>query len=171
MNPFSTLGISPKFDVDLEAAERAHRELSRALHPDRYLAAPGSERRSALTKAIEVNEAWRAVRDPIRRAEALLALQGVRVEEKGPQGDLRPDFLMEMLELREALAEARASKDWDAVQAMAAQVRTRAARCEEELTAGFARGQGAAMIAVLAEMRFYGRFLDEVGAIEDDLAI
>jgi molecular chaperone HscB len=163
------LGISPKFDVDLQVAERAHRELSRALHPDRYASAPASERHSALVKAIEVNEAWRVVRDPIRRAEALLTLQGVRVDDKTAQGGLRSEFLMQMLELREALAEARVSRDLNAVRAMAADVETRAKRSEEELASGFATGQGAPLISVLAEMRFYGRFLDEVGAIEDDL--
>jgi len=48
MDPFETLGLAPKFDVDLKAAESRHRELSRALHPDRYVKAPAAERRMAL---------------------------------------------------------------------------------------------------------------------------
>ena len=80
MDPFATLGIARAFDVDLAAVEKTHRELSRALHPDRYVGAPArASARAALAKAVEVNEAWRVVRDPIRRAEALLALAGVAV--------------------------------------------------------------------------------------------
>ena len=78
MDPFATLGIVRGYDVDLRAVEKTHRELSRALHPDRFVNAPSSERKAALTKAVAVNEAWRMVRDPIRRAEALLKLAGRR---------------------------------------------------------------------------------------------
>jgi molecular chaperone HscB len=169
MDPFSTLGISATFDVDLQAAERAHRELSRALHPDRYVAAGATERRTALARAIEVNEAWRVVRDPIRRAEALLTLRGVRVDDAAARGELPAEFLAEMMELREALAQARASRDLAAVRSMAAEVAARARSSERELASGFVQGQGAPLVTTLAELRFYGRFLDEVGAIEDDL--
>ena len=82
MDPFATLGIARTYTVDMAALEKTHRELSRALHPDRYVDAGASARRAALTKAVEVNEAWRIVRDPIRRAEALLELAGVAVGEE-----------------------------------------------------------------------------------------
>ena len=53
------LGIGPSFDVDLPSLEKTHRELSRALHPDKFVQAGASERRSALERAADVNEAWR----------------------------------------------------------------------------------------------------------------
>ena len=125
MDPFATLGIARAFDVDLGAVERAHRELSRALHPDRFVGCGSSERRSALAKAVEVNEAWRVVRDPIRRAEALLKLAGVRVGE-GDAPKPGPEFLMEMLEQREALSDAKEARDLAAVRALGAAVEARA---------------------------------------------
>ena len=70
-SPFVVLEIEPRFDLDPAALEARHKELSRALHPDRYAGRPASERRLALSKAIEVNEAYRALRDPIKRAEAV----------------------------------------------------------------------------------------------------
>jgi molecular chaperone HscB len=169
MDPFETLGIARTFDVDLAAVERTHRELSRALHPDRFVSATASERRAALSKAVEVNEAWRVVRDPIRRAEALLELAGVRVgEDREPKAD--PEFLMEMLEQREALAEAKAEKDLTRVREMAKSIETRSAGVERALADGFARGEAASLVGTLGELRFYRRFLDEVSAIEDELA-
>jgi molecular chaperone HscB len=169
MDPFATLGIARSFDVDLAAVERTHRELSRALHPDKYVSAMASERRAALSKAVEVNEAWRVVRDPIRRAEALLALAGVAVgENKEPAAD--PEFLMEMLEQREALGEAKHERDIARVRAMATGIERRARDVEHALAGGFARGEGASLVGKLGELRFYRRFLDEVSAIEDELA-
>lgn len=169
MDPFATLGIARLFEVDLAAVERTHRELSRALHPDKYVSATASERRAALSKAVEVNEAWRVVRDPIRRAEALLRLAGVAVgEDKEPAAD--PEFLMEMLEQREALGEAKAARDLGRVRAMAKVVEGRAREAERALADGFARGEAASLVGKLGELRFYRRFLDEVSAIEDELA-
>ena len=36
MDPFATLGAPRRFDLDLTALEKTHRELSRALHPDKF---------------------------------------------------------------------------------------------------------------------------------------
>jgi molecular chaperone HscB len=169
MDPFATLGIAREFDVDLAAVEKVHRELSRTLHPDRYVGAPPSERRASLANAVEVNEAWRIVRDPIRRAEALLRLAGVAVgENKEPKAD--PEFLMEMLEQREALAEAKEARDLSRVQEMARAIEERSRGVEKALAAGFARGDAASLVGKVGELRFYRRFLDEVSAIEDELA-
>jgi molecular chaperone HscB len=178
VDPFVTLGVAPAFDLDLAAVEKVHRELSRALHPDRYLGASPSERRASLTKAVEVNEAWRIVRDPLRRADALLALGGVTVtEESAPKAD--PEFLMDMLEQREALSDAKAAKDLAAVRRLAASIEERARGVERALSDGFKAasaalgGSRAAMLALapkVGELKFYRRFLDEVSAIEDELA-
>jgi molecular chaperone HscB len=63
--------VERRFDLDVAALDARRKELSRALHPDRFASSPAAERRMALGRAIEVNEAFRALRDPIRRAEAL----------------------------------------------------------------------------------------------------
>jgi len=168
MDPFATLGIPRTFDVDLPAAERAHRELSRALHPDKFVHATASERRAALEKAVEVNEAWRVVRDPIRRAEALLRLAGVTVGE-GSEPKADPAFLMDMLEQREALAEAKQARDRDRVHAMAQGIEARQHEVERAFADKLARGEAASLAGTLGELRFYRRFLDEVSAIEDEL--
>jgi molecular chaperone HscB len=173
MDPFSTLGIEPTFDIDLNAVEKRHRELSRALHPDKYASAPPGERREALRKAVEVNEAWRVVRDPIRRAEALFQKAGVGV---GERSEPKPTsaFLMETLELRETLAEAKAAKDFARIERLAGEVdaqrRAVMARLAKGLRAGARIEDLAALVPALGELRFHQRFLDEVSAIEDELA-
>jgi len=169
MDPFATLGTDRRFDVDLKAVEKTHRELSRALHPDRFVGATPSERRAALARAVEVNEAWRVLRDPIRRAQALLVARGVSIEEGGePKAD--PAFLMDMLEQREALSEARSARDLGRVREMAKVVASRAAETERALSEGFSRGEAETLVGKLGELRFYRRFLDEASAIEDELA-
>ena len=176
------LGVERRFDLDLKVLEKTHRELSRALHPDRYSQAGASERRAVLEKAASVNEAWRTVRDPVKRAEALFQLVGIKVgEDNEPKAT--PAFLMEVLEEREALADARAAKDLTKVRAVGAVMAKRAAETEAKLSAGFAslrhgnangnassadRSAAMKLVPLLGELRFYRRFLDEVSAIEED---
>lgn len=168
MDPFTTLGLDRRYAVDLARLEKAHRDLSRALHPDRYAAAPPSEKKAALSKAVSVNEAFRVVRDPIRRAEALLALAGVAVGDAN-EPKASPAFLMEVLERREALADAKAAKDAPRVRALAAEARELAAGAEAALEAGFERGGDlAALLPTLGELRFYRRSFEEAQAILDE---
>lgn len=172
MNPFATLGAPRRFDLDLTALEKRHRELSRAVHPDRFAQASASERRAALEEAANVNEAWRTLRDPIRRAEALFRAEGVAVGEAN-EPKASPAFLMDVMEAREALAEARAAKNLPKVRALATGIAQRARGAEEKLVRGFAGGAPSKdelqrLLPVLGELRFYQRFLDEVAAIEEE---
>jgi molecular chaperone HscB len=170
MDPFATLGIERTFDIDMGAVEKTHRQLSRTLHPDKHAAGGASERRYALTKAIEVNEAWRIVRDPIRRAEALFRLAGIAVGETN-EPKPSPALLMDMMEERENLAEARAKRDPRAVRALAEGIEARARRAEKALSEGFrVGGRLEDLVPRLGELRFYRRFLDEVSE-GDDLAV
>lgn len=174
-DPFEALGIPAVFDIDVPAVERHVRELSRVLHPDRHVTKTAAERRIALGKAIEVNEAFRVVRDPIRRAEALLRRAGVVVAE-GTEPKASPAFLMDVMERREALAEARRGRDLARLERLAGEVRELENSAMKRLSAGFA-GMGndaekaRELVPLLGELRYYRRFFDEVSAIEDELAL
>ena len=173
MDPFATLGLERTFKLDLRAVEKTHRELSRALHPDRYMSSGASERRDALTRAVEVNEAWRVVRDPIRRAEALFTLAGIAV---GDTHEPKPaaSLLMDMMEQRETLALARAKRDAPAVAALVAEMKQREATVQAGLATAFEQAQGEKarlipLVVRLGELRYYRRFLEEASATLDDL--
>jgi molecular chaperone HscB len=168
LDPFDTLGLQPSFDIDERRVEQRYRELSRLLHPDKYVGKSAAERRMALGKAVAVNEAIRLLRDPIARALSLLARRGVEANEGGePKAD--PGFLMQMMEAREALAEARASRDAPGVKKLAAEVEEKRKQALAGLSRAFATERpGAPALALVGELRYYRRFLDEVSAIEDD---
>lgn len=169
-DPFEILGISPTFDVDLKACEARHRELSRAAHPDKFRDASPAERKRATDIAASANEAWRALRDPIKRAEILFERRGVGVGE-GNEPKAAPAFLMTMLEKREALAEARAQNDRAAVERLKVEIEAMQAESMGELSHAFHEGGAAALEAAvphLGKLRFYRRYIEDVSAIEDE---
>jgi molecular chaperone HscB len=173
-DPFEVLHIEPVFDVDLGAVEQRVRDLSRVLHPDRHAGASATDRRMSLGRAIDVNEAWRIVRDPIRRAEALLSRSGTTLTEtEGPKA--APGFLMDFMEQREALSEAKQKGDAAAIERLGASVRAKEGEATRRLSAVFAAAGGDPArlrdaAEIVGELRYYRRFLDEVGAIEDERA-
>jgi len=169
-DPFETLGLAPVFELDSATLERRHRELSRALHPDRYAGRSSGERQQALGRAIEVNEAFRTLRDPVRRAEALLARHGRAVAESGGM-PADPALLMAVMERREALGEARRGRDLAKVRGLAWAVREREQRVLAEMGKAFVQlpPDFARIEPLLGELRYHHRFLEEALAIEDEL--
>ena len=176
-DPFSILGVEPAFDLDLESVARRHRDLSRALHPDRYAGRPATERRQALSRAIEVNEAWRKLRDPVRRAEALLARLGVVIAE-GEEPKATPELLMDMMDKRESLSEARRAHDLAAIERLSGEVRARQQGVLAELERGFSGALAASgpdgvaeiLVEKLGELRYCRRFLEEAEALVEEFA-
>jgi len=176
MDPFATLGLPRRYAVDKSALDRRYRELQQTLHPDKHAGAPASQRALTLRKAIEVNEAYRVLRDDQKRAEALLATLGGQVTDHSAD----PELLMEMMELREALSEARAERDTAKVAKLAAQVGEQAANARQELAGVFDELQGQSdneanalqrAAAILGRLRYYRRFQDEVALFEDEALV
>ena len=109
-NHFDLFGLQPAFAVDQERLERAYREIQSRVHPDRYAHAGDAERRASLQWTTRVNEAYRALKNPVQRASHILALQGVDVAFETNTA-MPADFLMQQMELRELLAEATQTKN------------------------------------------------------------
>jgi molecular chaperone HscB len=76
---FAVLGLERRFEQDTAAMEARFKELSRKLHPDKFAKADPRARKAALQRTVELNEAWRALKEPMRRAEYVLALGGVKI--------------------------------------------------------------------------------------------
>jgi molecular chaperone HscB len=176
MDPFATLGLPRRYQLDMPQLETNYRELQRVLHPDRHNSAAASQRRMNLLKAVEVNEAYRALKNDLTRAEALLALYAAEAPpEARPEARQEdPEFLMEVLELREELSEAHAAGDAAAVRAMAD--RALGAKLEinaalgtsfEALSRSTSTAELASARKLLGRLKYFHRFLDEVSTLEE----
>ena len=109
-NYFELFGIPVGFRVDKAALAERYRELQKVVHPDRYASGSEAEQRLSLQQTTQVNEAYETLKDPVKRAIYLLKLNGVDMQlDKETTQDTA--FLMEQLEMREQLAEAREQSD------------------------------------------------------------
>ncbi|MDP4220620.1 MAG: Fe-S protein assembly co-chaperone HscB [Bacteroidota bacterium] len=78
---FLTLGVERTFSFENAALERRFHDLQRQSHPDRFSGSSGGILESALERSSDINEAYRTLRDPLRRSKHLLALYGFSVEQ------------------------------------------------------------------------------------------
>ncbi len=82
MTYFEVFNLPPKLALDTAALEKSFYRLSRDFHPDRFASKPAEEQAEATEKSSLLNDAYRTLRDPIRRTEYLLELEGVEMEEQ-----------------------------------------------------------------------------------------
>jgi molecular chaperone HscB len=178
---FRVLGIPRIFSLDVVDLERRYKEATKVLHPDRFARADAQARRASLERSVQLNEAWRTLVDPVRRAEYLLSLHGIDMGEIATTG--RPGqsgepatlpvpqvLLMEALELREALGEAHAARDFGEAEALAVKVRSRLDTVMADVAKAFAATPTdlATISARLVTVRYYRRFLDEARVVVED---
>ena len=120
---FSFFGLPRKLNLDVAALEREFYRLSRRLHPDVYARASRQEQQWSLEKSSQLNDAYRALKDPIERTAHLLKLEGVQLEEQSKAatdrarqtGEVKkqvvpPELLEEVFELNMQLQELKAGE-------------------------------------------------------------
>ena len=175
---FDAFALAPAIDVDVAGLEKRFHELSLKLHPDRVGAADAKLRRYSLEQTTALNEAYKTLKDPVRRAFYLLKLQGQDLdrEDAGVQKGMPLEFLEEVMDLREKLEDLKSRADLEGARAMATEVEARKRAALEEGRAQLqqrlehpddAQALSAAAHA-LARVRYFSRFLDEVERMEEE---
>ena len=112
---FELLGLARVFAQDRATLEQRRREAQAAVHPDRFAADGAAAQRVAMQWAVRMNEAYERVRDPLRRAAYLCELNGVAIDADNNTA-MPTEFLMQQMEWREALDEARSAADVTALE-------------------------------------------------------
>jgi molecular chaperone HscB len=119
-NYFSVFSLDPRLNLDLAALENEFHRLSRKLHPDRFARASDTEQEWSLADTALLNDAYRTLKDPIRRTEYLLKLHGAEIGEEHAGKNRRPhemgasrapaDLLEEVFDLNMQLEEMRMAR-------------------------------------------------------------
>jgi molecular chaperone HscB len=110
MNYFQLFQVPAQFDLDLTELGTRYLELQRNFHPDNFASASERDRMLAVQQAANINDAYHSLKQPLLRAEHLLALRGVKISHE-QRSFTDTVFLMQQMELRELLADILHSTD------------------------------------------------------------
>jgi molecular chaperone HscB len=138
-NHFELFNLPKQFAVDAAALDSAYRDVQSRVHPDKFVSATDAEKRVAMQWATRANEAYQTLKNPQKRAQYLCELNGVDLQTESNTA-MPMAFLMQQMEWREELGDARAAKDSDALESLDEQLRKarkqQLAQIEQQIDAG-----------------------------------
>ena len=156
---FDILGVPASYALDLKALEQAYFAAQRATHPDRFVGKSDGERMLAITKSQLVNDAYDTLKNPLTRAEHLLELQGIFVLAEENNAKVPPALLMEMMELRERLADA--GHEGATLAAIVSEIKALAAANDKLLADAFAAADYETAAAETLRLQYLGKAMEE----------
>ena len=149
MSPFQLFGMKPAFMIDEAKLEAAYQAAMMKVHPDRFADRPAAERRVAEQWSTRINEAFKLLKNPVKRAAWLCENAGRPIEAE-TNTRMPADFLMTQIMWREALE----SGDAGAADAVRAEARGLAEAIDE-------KADWAAAVDLTRRLMFIDRFLEE----------
>ena len=121
VNFFELFGLKKAFKLDLSTLETNYRAIQSASHPDRFVTATSTEKLQAMQTATLANEAYLTLKNSANRAKYCLALQNIDAV-NDTNTSMPTDFLMQQMDWREALEDAKQTKDSVALEALLAEM-------------------------------------------------
>jgi len=169
---FSLFDLPVSYSIDNALLTQKYRDLQQVVHPDRFANATEQERRLSLQYTTHLNEAVNVLKDPLARARYLLELKGVQWDDE--QSTLSdPAFLMQQMELREALSDVREQVDpLEAVADIISEVTTiiRGNSCQlEEMLESDDQDEWLKAKDQVRKMQFLKKLISEAEAVEAEL--
>lgn len=169
MNYFELFGLPIQFELDGSLLSSQFRTLQKRFHPDNFATASERDRLMAVQQAAQINDAHQTLKDPIRRAEYLLSLQGIDMHAE--QQTLQdPMFLMEQMELREELESVAQHAEPDvALMDFDNKVSTMHRGYLSQLQQLLAQGEWLTAADQVRKLKFIAKLKYEVERVEDQL--
>ena len=121
-NHFDLFQLPQQFKIDASALDVAYHEVQNRVHPDKFVNATDAEKRVAMQWATRANEAYQTLKDSLKRAAYLCELHGIDLQTESNTA-MPMAFLMQQMEWREALDDARAARDMPALDRIDAELR------------------------------------------------
>jgi len=166
---FALFGLPATYALDRDRLDRAYRELQNTVHPDRFAAQSDAEQRVAMQWATRANEAYRTLKHPVDRGVYLLQLQGIDALD-AHNTQMAPAFLMQQMEWREAIDDARGAKRVDALDALMDALRITHRQIESQLIDLLdARQDFEGAREAVRQLRFMDKLIAEVGDVYEEL--
>ncbi|WP_443090789.1 Fe-S protein assembly co-chaperone HscB [Basfia succiniciproducens] len=169
-NPFALFDFPIEFQLDQNRLSERYLALQKALHPDNFANSSAQEQRLAMQKSAEVNDALQILKDPILRADCIIALntgEQQNTEEKSTQ-DMA--FLMQQMQWREQLEEIENTQDIDGLMTFSAEIEQSNKEKISEISTALSMKDWQQAKLINDRLRFIKKLMTEIERIEDKLA-
>ena len=168
-NPFALFDLPVAFQVDSALLNERYLTLQKSLHPDNFSAASAQEQRLAIQKSAEINDALHILKDPITRADSIIAINTGETENPEEKSNNDIDFLMQQMEWRETLENIENRQDTDELTAFAQEINQIRHAILSELSTALDAQQWDIARAITDKLRFIKKLQTEIERVEETL--
>ena len=168
-NPFALFDLPVAFQVDSTLLNERYLALQKSLHPDNFSAASAQEQRLAMQKSAEINDDLRILKDPIARADSIIALNTGEQENPEEKSNKDIGFLMQQMEWRETLENIENRKDTDELTAFTKEIDQIRHAILSELSTALGEQQWNVARAITDKLRFIKKLQAEIERVEETL--
>ncbi|KAK2837973.1 hypothetical protein Q5P01_015185 [Channa striata] len=155
---FKIMDCDYTFTVDTHKLQRRYLQLQRSLHPDNFSQKSVKEQEYSESQSALVNKAYKTLLKPLSRGLYMLRLEGMHIEE-GTESAADSEFLLELLEINEALDEAWTPEEANKI---ARDTKEKLAELTELIDAALLKGELQAAKALLVQMKYYANIEEKV---------
>ena len=132
-NYFDLFELPMSFDIEKKSLTSLYYKLSRQWHPDRFSTASAEEQEKAMTMSAEINKGYKVLQNPNLRVHHILQCLDAAPEEG--KDKMSQEFLMEMMDLNEAIMDYKMDPSDDTEKALGAQIIAYETEWRQELDA------------------------------------
>ncbi|XP_073322038.1 iron-sulfur cluster co-chaperone protein HscB [Pagrus major] len=162
---FKIMDCDHTFTLDTQKLQKRYLQLQRSLHPDNFSQKSAKEQEYSEIQSALVNKAYKTLLKPLSRGLYMLELEGMPVEE-GTDSSADSEFLMELMEINEALDEAQTP---EAANRIGQDTKGKLADLTKEIDAALLKGDLQTAKALLAQMKYYANIEEKVKEKLSDL--
>nr|XP_057927199.1 iron-sulfur cluster co-chaperone protein HscB [Doryrhamphus excisus] len=155
---FKIMACDFTFALDIKALQKRYLLLQRSLHPDNFSQKSVEEQEYSEHQSALVNKAYKTLLKPLSRGLYMLELKGMRIDE-GTDSGADAEFLMELMEINEALEEARTPEEADKI---SRDTKGKLLGLTEKIDAALRAGELQAAKALLAQMKYFSNIEEKV---------
>jgi len=168
-NYFELFGLPAAFALDRARLLAAQQRLQSSYHPDRHVNDNDRDRRLSVQVASWINQAYETLQDPVKRSRYLLEISGADIPDDSTT-TADTEFLMEQIELREAVEACREATDGlEQCQQIENRLTQRAGELADEFVDRFEADDLAGAVVLSRKMQFIQRIQQQLGELQFEL--
>ena len=168
-NHFALFDLPENFTIDATALDAAYHAVHNQVHPDKFVNQSDAEKRVAMQWATRANEAYQTLKNPLKRAKYLCELNGVDLQIESNTA-MPLAFLMQQMEWREGLQDARTAKDVTALEALDGELSSARKASLTKIAQHIQAGDFVQAGQDIRQLMFLEKFGEEVGFAFESLS-
>lgn len=166
-NPFTLFDLPVDFQINNDLLSSRYLSLQKSLHPDNFAHCSPQEQRLAMQKSAEINDALQTLKDPISRADVIIAIHTGTQQALEQKHHHDMEFLMQQMAWRERLEEIEKAKDEAQLMDFSTEVEKTEQQFLSEISTALSAKNWQEAAEIADKLRFVRKLTENISQLEE----